>query len=456
MPIYSEKCQLLLTLGEPESIFGDPWPDYIQAYGFTDQDVPDLITLVGDPAFDAMPEDCIEVWAPLHAWRVLGQLRSEAAIGPLVQQFPRLCEHEAALSDLPRVFAWFGPAALPALAERWRQPALDQFVRVMALDALLGIAQQHPESREQVIEVFQDYLADPEPRRLLNGLLVSAMLDLQAVEFIEPIRDMYNRDIVDISCAGDLEDVEIELGLRDERSTPKPNYAHVDDGMFDDTEMDDADPDDYLDVLDIYLLQYSNDDSLLNVSALDGLFAALACAPGAIAFSSWMQSIWGGELGMPKWESEEDAKIFHSALMQHYNEVMQAFNVDAYGPLFLERHDELSNLLVVDEWCLGFARGLNLWGPALPADMEKLIAWTEPVRLFITTEGEEVLQGMTEDEIMREQQKLIDNVRRIREHFFRPQVQAIIPSPVVTEIKTGRNDPCPCGSGRKYKKCCLQ
>jgi len=22
--------------------------------------------------------------------------------------------------------------------------------------------------------------------------------------------------------------------------------------------------------------------------------------------------------------------------------------------------------------------------------------------------------------------------------------------------KVGRNDPCPCGSGKKYKKCCLQ
>jgi uncharacterized protein YecA (UPF0149 family) len=22
--------------------------------------------------------------------------------------------------------------------------------------------------------------------------------------------------------------------------------------------------------------------------------------------------------------------------------------------------------------------------------------------------------------------------------------------------KVGRNDPCPCGSGRKYKKCCLR
>jgi len=23
-----------------------------------------------------------------------------------------------------------------------------------------------------------------------------------------------------------------------------------------------------------------------------------------------------------------------------------------------------------------------------------------------------------------------------------------------TEEKVGRNDPCPCGSGKKYKKCC--
>ena len=27
------------------------------------------------------------------------------------------------------------------------------------------------------------------------------------------------------------------------------------------------------------------------------------------------------------------------------------------------------------------------------------------------------------------------------------------PTPV-TDTKVGRNDPCPCGSGKKYKKCC--
>ena len=25
-----------------------------------------------------------------------------------------------------------------------------------------------------------------------------------------------------------------------------------------------------------------------------------------------------------------------------------------------------------------------------------------------------------------------------------------------TEPKVGRNDPCPCGSGKKYKKCCAK
>jgi uncharacterized protein YecA (UPF0149 family) len=28
------------------------------------------------------------------------------------------------------------------------------------------------------------------------------------------------------------------------------------------------------------------------------------------------------------------------------------------------------------------------------------------------------------------------------------------PNPFASTPKIGRNDPCPCGSGRKYKRCC--
>jgi preprotein translocase subunit SecA len=33
------------------------------------------------------------------------------------------------------------------------------------------------------------------------------------------------------------------------------------------------------------------------------------------------------------------------------------------------------------------------------------------------------------------------------------QQRAGKPQPIVVEEKIGRNDPCPCGSGKKYKKC---
>ncbi len=38
----------------------------------------------------------------------------------------------------------------------------------------------------------------------------------------------------------------------------------------------------------------------------------------------------------------------------------------------------------------------------------------------------------------------------------RRATQAVRASQAPTGSKVGRNDPCPCGSGKKYKKCCLR
>jgi len=35
------------------------------------------------------------------------------------------------------------------------------------------------------------------------------------------------------------------------------------------------------------------------------------------------------------------------------------------------------------------------------------------------------------------------------------QVSQITKQPEATMVAVGRNDPCPCGSGKKFKKCCL-
>ncbi len=46
------------------------------------------------------------------------------------------------------------------------------------------------------------------------------------------------------------------------------------------------------------------------------------------------------------------------------------------------------------------------------------------------------------------------------ENFRKNELSPYIPvepeaKPVTVEPKIGRNEPCPCGSGKKYKKCCL-
>ena len=49
----------------------------------------------------------------------------------------------------------------------------------------------------------------------------------------------------------------------------------------------------------------------------------------------------------------------------------------------------------------------------------------------------------------------ISRFMKIDDHWF--YVDGNMPRPETfkrTEKKVGRNDPCPCGSGKKYKKCC--
>jgi yecA family protein len=462
MPALSPRCQSLVTLGAPDSVYRDPWPDYLKLYGFTDQDVPELLMMVADPRYDEFDEHDPEVWAPLHAWRVLGQLRNPTVVRPLTRLFPRLCEDDSALSELCLVFGLIGPAAIPPLARRWQQPAQEQFVQVLAMDALTQVALQHPESRAQVLDVFRDYLAAPSAQqRTLNGLLVANLLDLQAIECIDSIREMYRRNIVDISCAGDIEDVEIELGLRDARETPKPDYSLRDEELADNGvvfDSDAIDATDSVDVLEKFLSYYANDSSISGVSELDGFFAALACAPQMIAPSQWMAKIWGGQSQMPEWESEDEFRVVVSALMNYHNQVMEYFHDGNFKPLFLGgKKADGSESLIVEDWCEGFARGLSVWGEMPPSQMEKLISLIEPIRLFITAEGYAALKNMSDDDVLQQQHKITDNVRRIYKAFFRP-LPAKPPArePDMAAQKAGRNDPCPCGSGKKFKKCCLQ
>ena len=55
------------------------------------------------------------------------------------------------------------------------------------------------------------------------------------------------------------------------------------------------------------------------------------------------------------------------------------------------------------------------------------------------------MSGLTASRTQMSQGALNQNAQR--------QAQQVKAQPVRTEKKVGRNEPCPCGSGKKYKKC---
>jgi uncharacterized protein len=267
---------------------------------------------------------------------------------------------------------------------------------------------------------------------------------------------MFALDCVDLSCAGDLEEVEIDLGFRTQRSTPKPTFVEMQ-GYENPLEPFNIELNDeegaFFQVVENCLLRYGSDDSILDISELDGFFAALACAPITIMPSVWVSAIWGGEHLVPQWESEQEITEFNQSIMLHYNGVMSDFNGQEYEPLFLDGIHPSSKLLNVDEWCEGFVKGLKLWGEVKPEAMKQLETCLYPIRHFCTDNGFEALSSMSDNVIYQLQSSIQPKVKALHNYFYKP-IKRADTMLIHAASKMGRNDSCPCGSGKKYKKCC--
>lgn len=222
---YDAPVSKLITLGD----VGDErtWRDYA-ALGLTADHIPELIRLALDEELMSADSEGDEVWACIHAWRALGQLRAVDAVEPLISLFDYLSDdlNDWISDDLPEVFALIGPAAIHPLRVYLADSAHGIWARVAAATSLLNIAGQHPGSRDEVIAILSAQLEHHEEQdRKLNACLVGNLaMDLHAVEAAPVIERAYAAGKVDISFMGDWEDAQIKLGLLTERLTPKPDY----------------------------------------------------------------------------------------------------------------------------------------------------------------------------------------------------------------------------------------
>ena len=224
-PRYEGVFAELLHLGEPE--WSSKSPVDCAAWGFTQADVVSLIRIVSDPELACAPCDSSAVWAPIHAVRALGCLRAEAAVEPLLAAWRGIEKHTADYleDEIAVALAAIGPASrLPTAALLGDETRADH-LRLAAARTLSLLALKHPESRDASLAALASQLdAHAVQKPGFNGFLVSALLDARAVEAAASLERAFANNRVDESIAGDWEDVQIELGLKQLRDhPPKPN-----------------------------------------------------------------------------------------------------------------------------------------------------------------------------------------------------------------------------------------
>jgi hypothetical protein len=199
--------------------------DY-RALGLGPEHVPDLIRMALDEELYWSEVENEAVWAPIHAWRALAQLHAEEAAQPLTRLLYRIDEYDDDWvgEEIPRVFGHIGPAAIPVLADYLADDAHGLWARVAAAQGLQEIGERHPEARSAAINALTETLERfMDHDRTLNAFLISYLVDLDAVEAAPLMERAFEAEQVDLAVMGDWEDVQMELGLLDERETPPPH-----------------------------------------------------------------------------------------------------------------------------------------------------------------------------------------------------------------------------------------
>lgn len=228
---------------------------------------------------------------------------------------------------------------------------------------------------------------------------------------------------------------------------------------------DEAMPDDEIAFITAMLSQVRGGE-IPNVEALDGFLTALVISPELVMPSEYVKVITSGKTDADDlvFETTRDANRFFGIIANHWNRINRVFRRgDVYMPLLLEDDQGVTK---GNDWAKGFLCGTHMrhaqWLDIANSDQRGgpfIYIWSlayedhanPEIRSnktpFADEQRESLIAGM------------IAGVKLLYDGFKQERETPRVPDdPLNTYMrsspKVGRNDPCPCGSGKKYKKCC--
>jgi uncharacterized protein len=194
--------------------------------------------------------------------------------------------------------------------------------------------------------------------------------------------------------------------------------------------------------------EYDELDALLaapeamDVSMLEGFLTAVVIGPAPLSPEQWLARVWDWQDGTRALASAtpEQCARAQVLVMRHYHHMAEWLAKDpaSFEPIF-ECGPQWSPM----QWGSGFLLGMQMdiaaWTPLLQGQPE----WFSPFQQLGSSEA----KSMDDDALEQAMDAVTPSVIKINGHFVEQRQPKRAP-------KVGRNDPCPCGSGKKYKKCC--
>ena len=221
-----------------------------------------------------------------------------------------------------------------------------------------------------------------------------------------------------------------------------------------------------LDRLQAFLSSEAVPDTAMDVATLEGFLTALVIGPRVVLPSAWLPWVWDFEQGRDGvvYADVAQAQEVMGLVMGLMNRIAGAFLRDpgSFEPVFVR--DAARGAA---EWCEGFFTATQLfdaddWVALWALDAVGRLGNPEGGALvtpFLRL-GEEAGRQMTRKEgsAQRWVDAIVPALAAIHAHWLEwrsaePVVAARVPERRAAP-KVGRNDPCPCGSGQKFKKCC--
>ena len=204
-----------------------------------------------------------------------------------------------------------------------------------------------------------------------------------------------------------------------------------------------------LDALDTFLSDQSPPDSMM-LSDLDGFLTAIAIGPEVIIPSEWLPIIWGYD--EPVFTDEAEAQAVLGGILSRYNTIHHEIASGIFEPILWSDAD---GTVIGTDW----AEGFMMQGVGLRATKWERLFRSEdgaglifPILTLCGDENGESLLGLEpedEDRIVAEAATLFTGCAMAIDDYWRRQKLTH-----GATKKPDRSDPCPCGSGIKFKKCC--